>query len=113
VIALGLLNIFWSGGRAYITLPPNDPFVHSLAGKKKSVLITLVFDTTRCTDEEARRFNGITTQFTGTITVIKRHDGAYWYRVSLPLRISRMLHPLKECVKAQVFIEPWVKIAIH
>jgi hypothetical protein len=113
VIALGLLNLSWSSGRAYITLPPNNIFVQTLAGKKKSVLITLVFDTSRCTDEEAMRFNGVTTQFTGTITVIKRHDGAYWYRVSLPLRISRMLHPLKGCIKAQVFVEPWVKVAIH
>jgi hypothetical protein len=108
MIALGVLRPSWCRERAYLTLPPNNPYVQSLAGRRKGVLVTLVFDASKCNDEEAMdKYHNILTQFVGTITVIRRSDGAYYCRVALPLKISGMLLPIKDCVRAHVFLEPW------
>jgi hypothetical protein len=105
MFALGIRNLIWCGERAYLTLPPDNLYVRGLAGKKKAVLITLIFDASSCRDREAELHN-VSTQFVGTITAVKRYDGAFWYRVSLPLRVSRLLLPFKDCIKVQIFIEP-------
>lgn len=107
MIALGVLNIAWCGERAYLTLPPNNLYVQGLAGRKRAVLITLVFDASSCGDEEAKVLHNVRTQFAGTITAVRRSDGGYYFRVSLPLKICRMLLPFKGCVRVQVFLEPW------
>jgi hypothetical protein len=81
--------------------------VQALAGLRKAVLITLVFDASQCDDEEVgAKIHGTTTQFVATITKVKRTDGRLYYRVSLPLRISRLLKPLRDCVRVEAFIEP-------
>jgi hypothetical protein len=108
MITVGVLKPIWWRDRAWITLPPYSPYVQSLAGKRKGVLITLVFDTSECRDEGAERLHNVSVNYVATITAIQRSDGEYWYKVSVPLKISKMLVPLKGCVKAQVFIEPWL-----
>jgi len=107
MIALGVLRPSWCRGRAYLTLPPNNTYVQALAGKRRATLITLVFDALKCNDEEVRaKIHGISTQFVGTITKVKRSDGGLYFRVSLPLRICRLLQPFRDCVRVEVFIEP-------
>jgi hypothetical protein len=109
MITLGLLKIgWWRDKRAYITLPSDDVYVQALAGRKKGAVITLIFDTSECRDEEASKLHGTSSRFVGTISIIRRTDGGFWYRIAIPLRISRMLTPYKDCTKAQVFIEPWL-----
>jgi len=108
VFALGLLNFSWWRDRAWVTLPPNNPYVLSLAGRRRGVLVTLVLDTSECEGGEAERLHNVSVNFAATITATQRSDGEYWYKVSVPLKISKMLVPLKGCVKAQVFIEPWL-----
>ena len=108
MIALGLLNINWCRDRGWITLPANNPYVQSLAGRRRGVMIVLVFDTSGCRNDKADKLYNVSTQFIATITAIRRRDGGYWYRVSIPLKISRMLSPVKDCVKAKVFLEPWL-----
>ena len=107
MITVGVVKPVWWRDRAWITLPPYCPYVQSLAGRKRGVLITLVFDTSECRSEEAGRLHNISVNFITTITATQRSDRGYWYKVALPLKISRMLLPIKGCVKAQVFIEPW------
>ena len=107
MIALGVLRLTWCHERAYLTLPPNNVYVQALAGIRRAVLITLVFDTSKCNDEEARaKIHSVSTQFVGTITKVKRSDGGLYYRASLPLRICRLLQPFRDCVRVEVFIEP-------
>jgi hypothetical protein len=108
VFALGLLNLSWWRDRAWVTLPPNNPYVLSLAGRRRGVLVTLVLDTSECEGGESERLHNVSVNFAATITAVQRSDGEYWYKVSVPLKISKMLVPLKGCVKAQVFIEPWL-----
>jgi len=107
MIALGMLGFSWWRDRAWVILPPTNPYVQSLAGRRRGVLITLVLDASQCRDEEAERLHNISVHFVGTITASQRSDGGYWYKVALPLKISRMLLLLKGCVRAQVFLEPW------
>jgi hypothetical protein len=103
-----MLGFSWWRDRAWMVLPPTNPYVEGLAGRKKGVLITLVLDTSQCRDEEAKRLHNISVYFVGTITASQRSDGRYWYKVTLPLKISRMLLPVKDCIRAQVFLEPWL-----
>jgi hypothetical protein len=91
-----------------VTLPPNNPYVQLLAGRRRGVLITLVFDTSKCEGVEAERLHNVSVKFVASIIAVQRPDGKYWYKVVVPLKIARMLVPLKGCVKAQVFIEPWL-----
>jgi hypothetical protein len=107
VITLGLLSFSWWRDRAWITLPPNNPYVQGLAGRRRGVLVTLVLDASQCRGQEAERLHNISVHFVGTISVTQRSDGKYWYKVALPLKISRMLLPIKDCVRARVFLEPW------
>jgi hypothetical protein len=107
MIALGLLKLSWWRDRAWITLPSNNPYVQLLAGKRKGVVITLVLDTSECREsEDAKRLSNTMVSYRATITQAKRSDGLHWYKVVVPLNISRMLLPVKDCIKAQVFIEP-------
>lgn len=108
MIALGLLKIHWYKDRAWLILPFNNPYVHLLAGKRKGVTITLVLDTSECRESEAGRLHNTTTSYRATITRAKRSDGLHWFKVVVPLNISRMLLPVKDCVKVQAFIEPVV-----
>jgi len=104
MFCLGLIRLNFWRDRAWITLPPNNPYVQSLAGRRRGVLITLVLDASGCRDD---KLHDVSTHFIATITTIERSDGGYWYKVVLPLKISRMLLHVKDCVKAQVFLEPW------
>jgi hypothetical protein len=108
VIALGMLGFSWWRDRAWIILPPTNLYVQGLAGRRRGVLITLVLDASQCRDEVAERLHNISAHFVGTITASQRSDGGYWYKVTLPLKISRMLLPVKDCIRAQVFLEPWL-----
>lgn len=101
MIALGLVKIHWWKDRAWIILPFNNPYVQLLAGKKKGVVITLMLDTSECREsEDAKRLNKATVSYRATITQAKRSDGLYWFKVVVPLNISRMLLPVKDCIKA-------------
>jgi hypothetical protein len=106
VIALGVLKLTWWRDRAWITLPCRNPYVQLLAGKRKGVIVTLVIDASECREENAKRFHNTTTSYIATIAKARRSDGLYWYKIVVPLSISRMLLPVKDCVKVEVFIEP-------
>jgi hypothetical protein len=106
MIVLGLVKIHWWKDRAWITLPFSNPYVQLLAGKKKGVVVELVLDASQCEGEDAKRLHKTVISYRATITQAKRSDGLYWYKAVVPLNISRMLLPVKDCIKAQVFIEP-------
>jgi hypothetical protein len=107
MIALGLVKVHWWKDRAYIILTFNNPYVQLLAGKKKGVVITLVLNTSECREsEDAKRLHNTMVSYRATITQARRSDSLHWYKVVVPLNISRMLLPVKDCIKAQVFIEP-------
>jgi hypothetical protein len=106
MIALGMLRFVWWRDRVWITLPPNNPYVQLLAGRRKGAIVTLVIDASECREEDAKRLHNVTISYRATITKARRSDGLYWFKVVVPLNIARMLLFAKDCIKAQVFLEP-------
>jgi hypothetical protein len=106
MIALGLLRPTWWRERAWLTLPPHNPYVQLLAGRRRGVVVTVVLDASECGEEYARILHGATVSYVATVTRAVRSDGLYWYKVTIPLRVSRMLLPVKDCIKLRVFLEP-------
>ena len=104
-IALGILHLTWWRDRAWVTLPSNNPYVQLLAGRRRGAVVTVVLDASEC-GEEYGWLHNVTASYVATVTRARRSDGLYWYRVAVPLRVSRMLLPVKDCVRVRVFLEP-------
>jgi hypothetical protein len=89
-----------------VTLPSSNPYVQLLAGRRRDVVVTVVLDASECGEEYARGLHNVTVSYVATVTRARRSDGLYWYRVAIPLKVSRMLLPAKGCIKVRVFLEP-------
>jgi hypothetical protein len=105
-IALGILHLTWWRDRAWVTLPSNNPYVQLLAGRRRGAVVTVVLDASECGEEYTRGLHNVTVSYVATVTRARRSDGLYWYRVAIPLRVSRMLLPAKDCIRVRVFLEP-------
>jgi hypothetical protein len=82
LIYLGSLRVhrFGSLDRYYVVVPP-VPVAQSIAGKRLN--FTAEVSCSNCNDKS---LEGLLVTFKATVSAIKRSDGDYWYRITLPTR---------------------------
>ena len=100
LIYLGLLKVhrFSSIGRYYVIVPPT-PIVRSIGGKRLNFITEVLSN--NCMDKS---LEGVVITFRATLSVIKRWDGDYWYRILLPTRFNDVWGKIVNCGRIRLFL---------
>jgi hypothetical protein len=100
VIYLGSLRVhrFGSLDRYYVVVPP-VPVVRNAAGKRLNFTAEVL-----CSDCSDKSLEGLVVTFKATVSAIRRSDGDYWYRITLPTRYGDVWAKVADCGQIRLYL---------